>query len=101
MDPRQHQALRLNTESGEIKDGTEGGRGEEEGERGVGRGETQRRKSLFDWPVAFTKVKLMAANCALAKCSEERVNHNKWQSRVHRELSQCVNEYTQTRSAQT
>ena len=29
--------------------------------------ETQRRKSLFDWPVAFTKVKLMVANCILAK----------------------------------
>ena len=26
----------------------------------------RRRKSLFDWPVAFTKVKLMVANCALA-----------------------------------
>ena len=39
MDPRQHQALRMNTESGEIKDGTEGGRGggrmrEGGGERG-------------------------------------------------------------------
>ena len=35
--------------------------------------ETQdaRRKSLFDWPVAFTKVILIVANCTLAKCSEE------------------------------
>ena len=33
-----------------------------------------RRKSLFDWPVAFTKVILIVANCTLAKCSEE---HNK------------------------
>ena len=35
--------------------------------------ETQdaRRKSLFDWPVAFTKVVLIVANCTLAKCSEE------------------------------
>ena len=30
-----------------------------------------RRKSLFDWPVAFTKVILIVANCTLAKCSEE------------------------------
>ena len=29
----------------------------------------QRRKSLFDWPVV--------ANCTLAKCSEEHVNHMK------------------------
>ena len=33
--------------------------------------ETERQRdreteSLFDWPVAFTKVKLMVANCALA-----------------------------------
>ena len=27
---------------------------------------TQRRKSLFDWPVAFTKVILIVANCTLA-----------------------------------
>ena len=33
--------------------------------------------SVFDWPVAFTKVKLMVANCTLAKCSEEHVNHKK------------------------
>ena len=39
--------------------------------------QTQRRKSLFDWPVAFTKVILIAANCTLAKCSEEHVNHKK------------------------
>ena len=39
--------------------------------------ETQRRKSLFDWPVAFTKVILIVANCTLAKCSEEHVNHKK------------------------
>ena len=31
-----------------------------------------RRKSLFHWPVAFTKVVLIVANCTLAKCSEER-----------------------------
>ena len=41
--------------------------------------ETQdaRRISLFDWPVAFTKVILIVANCTLAKCSEEHVNHKK------------------------
>ena len=44
---------------------------------GPGQVERQRRKSLFDWPVAFTKVKLMVANCSLAKCSEEHVNHKK------------------------
>ena len=33
--------------------------------------ERERRKSLFDWPVAFTKVILIVANCTLAKCSEE------------------------------
>ena len=33
--------------------------------------ERHRRKSLFDWPVAFTKVILIVANCTLAKCSEE------------------------------
>ena len=32
----------------------------------------QRRKSLFDWPVAFTKVKV-----TVAKSSEEHVNHMK------------------------
>ena len=32
-----------------------------------------RRKSLFDWPVAFTKVILIVANCTLAKCSEEHM----------------------------
>ena len=37
----------------------------------------KRRKSLFDWPVAFTKVILIVANCTLAKCSEEHVNHKK------------------------
>jgi len=39
MDPRQHQALRMNTESGEIKDGTEGegGRKRERGGWGEGR----------------------------------------------------------------
>ena len=26
----------------------------------------QRRKGLFDWPVAFTKVRLMLSNCTLA-----------------------------------
>ena len=36
-----------------------------------------RRKSLFDWPVAFPEVKLMVANCTFAKCSEEQVNHIK------------------------
>ena len=36
-----------------------------------------RRKSLFDLPVAFPEVKLMVANCTLAKCSEEHVNHIK------------------------
>ena len=47
---------------------------EREGERERERErETQdgRRKSLFDWPVAFTKVILIVANCTLAKCSEE------------------------------
>ena len=62
----------------------------------VGEVETQRHTSLFDWPVAFTKVKLMAANCTLAKCSEEHVNHKKYQSQVYRDLLQYVHEYTQT-----
>ena len=41
---------------------------------GPGEAERQRPKSLFDWPVAFTKVILIVANCTLAKpkCSEER-----------------------------
>ena len=47
---------------------------EREGRR---EGRTQKRRSLFDWPVAFTKVKVMVANCTLAKCSEEHVNHMK------------------------
>ena len=58
----------------------------------VGEVETQRHTSLFDWPVAFTKVKLMAANCTLAKCSEEHVNHKKYQSQVYRDLLQYVDE---------
>ena len=37
------------------------------------------------WLVAFTKVKLMVANCASAKCSEEHVYHKKWQSHVYPE----------------
>ena len=47
--------------------------------------ETQgaRRKGFFDWLVAFTKVKLMVANCTLAKCSEEHIYHKKWQSHVY------------------
>ena len=78
--------------------GREGRRGrgerEREGERGEGGGEKEgrrgrrgreagwrerdaRRKSLFDWPVAFTKVTLIVANCTFAKCSEEHVNHKK------------------------
>ena len=65
-------------------------------------GETQRqtqdarRKSLFDWPVAFTKVILIVANCTLAKCSEEHVNHKYEQSHVYPESLQYVDEYTQT-----
>ena len=51
-----------------------------------------RRKSLFDWPVAFTIV----ANCTLAKCSEEHVNHKKQQSHVYPDFLQYVDEYTQT-----
>ena len=39
--------------------------------------EMQGHKHLFDWPVTFTKVKLMVADCTLAKCSEEHVNHKK------------------------
>ena len=39
--------------------------------------ETQDAKVYFDWPVAFTKVILIVANCTLAKCSEEHVNHKK------------------------
>ena len=31
-----------------------------------------RRESLFDWPVAFTKVRLLVSNCTLAKCSEKQ-----------------------------
>ena len=42
-----------------------------------------RRKSLFDWPVAFTEVILIVANCTLAKCSEEHVNRKKQQSHVY------------------
>ena len=33
---------------------------------------THRRKSLLDWPVACSKVKLVISNRTLAKCSEER-----------------------------
>ena len=51
-----------------------------------------RRKSLFDWPVAFTKVQLTVANCTLAKCSEEHVNRIKYQLHVYPELSQYVDE---------
>ena len=44
----------------------------EKKKRGVGVGRRDaRRKSLFDWPVAFTKVIPIVANCTLAKCSEE------------------------------
>ena len=45
-----------------------------ERERGT---QDARLKSLSDWPVAFTKVILIVANCTLAKCSEEHVNHKK------------------------
>ena len=49
--------------------------------------ETQRRKSFFDWPVTFTKIRLvMVTNCTLAKCSEEHANHIKLQSRAHLEV---------------
>ena len=58
----------------------------------VGEVERQRRESLFDLPVAFTKVKLMVANCSLAKCSEEHINHKKQQSQVDRDLLQYVDE---------
>ena len=46
MDPRQHQALRLNTESGEIKDGTEGGRKREKGGGGGERGDAKTQKFI-------------------------------------------------------
>ena len=36
-----------------------------------------RSKSLFDWPVALTKVRLMVSNCSIAKCPEEHENHIK------------------------
>ena len=56
-------------------------RREVDGQRERGRDregrEGHRHKSFFDWPVAFVKVKLMVANCTLAKCSEEHVNHMK------------------------
>ena len=55
-----------------------------------------RRKSIFDWPVAFTKVILIVANCTLAKCAEEHVNHKKQQSHVYPESLQYADEYTQT-----
>ena len=47
------------------------------GEKRFRRGSVRdaRRKSLFDWPVAFTKVILMVANCTLAK--RERKNKTK------------------------
>ena len=51
----------------------------------------QRSKSLFDWPVAFTKVKV-----TVAKSSEEHVNHMKQQSHADPELSQYVDECIQT-----
>ena len=56
----------------------------------------QRRKSLFDWPVAFTKVKVTVANCTSAKSSEEHVNHMKRQAHAYPELSQYVDECIQT-----
>ena len=34
-----------------------------------------RSKRLFDWPVTFTKVRLMVSNSAVAKCPEEHENH--------------------------
>ena len=46
----------------------------------------QRHKSLFDWPVAFTKVRLMVTNYTLAKCSEEHVDHIKLQLHIYLEL---------------
>ena len=45
-----------------------------------------RCKSLFDWPAAFTKVRLMVMHCTLAKCSEGHVKHIKLQSHVYLEL---------------
>ena len=63
--------LNFDRRSNHIGGGGGGGR-ERERER-----ERERRKSLFDWPVAFTKVILIVANCTLAKCSEEHVNHKK------------------------
>ena len=50
------------------------------------RREDARHRSLFDWLVAFTKVKLMITNCTLAKCSEEHANHIKLQSHIYLEL---------------
>ena len=55
--------------------GTKGGKAKEE-ETEAER-DRERRKSLFDWPMAFTKVILIVAKCTLAKCSEEYVNHKK------------------------
>ena len=74
---RQTRQTETNTDSDADRDrewgGGEGGRGGggggEKGRRR--RRKTQRHKSLFDWPVAFTKVILIVANCTLAKCSEE------------------------------
>ena len=63
----------------------ERGRKTEEG------GERERRRdidqSLFDWPVAFIKVRLMITYCSLETFSEEHMNHIKLQSHMYLELT--------------
>ena len=60
------------------------------GEKRFRRGSVRdaRRKSLFDWPVAFTKVILMVANCTLAKREREKTKQNKTTFTVFAERAQ-------------